>query len=403
MQVILVYSTLEDAITLTAEGVFFYGTAPVTSLKHHTLYLNMLLKLFLIHTLIFNTFATIQIVTPSPGAQSYFPSYDFYQDAPKYYNLTLVLLPAKLSEGCHLSSDPINNTLVTDRNIDGSSILVDWSEAMVKGCYEFAQLVSYSQALQQLGYPPLKAAIFTSSLESNFAFGNLYHESYGYYFTNKPDNIQLSLIAKDHGILFKAMLRTSINPTVQVLEVDLYQSILFLGYIVYRLYQFYCIHRMILDIRVGIYVASFVYLLIGICVDTNSVNGALGQVSIYISWLVGYLAYGGLLLTCFLKNLTTMELSERSRLGMRKLTILAFATIPGWILLMLTAILLASTLTATVVGYVANMIAYKLAGFQLFGVFFLILTLGEASDPNPSQKPETDGIASKYPSHPLPA
>ncbi|KAK9765488.1 hypothetical protein K7432_006141 [Basidiobolus ranarum] len=458
----------------------------------------MVKAVLLILTLLWRALATIQIIPDTPftsGALSYFSSYDFYQDSPDSYNFTSILLKAEILDGCRISPFSSNNTQLTYNNVSTMAIFISWKEASAKNCYEFSDIVSLlaslSKQLQSFNYPTLKVAVFTSTLESKFSFGNLYHESYGNYFRDKPSDIYLTIVAKDHGDILSNLLNAARNPPViqiwkepgpwnRLLQSPGFAvmqwlyfacSILFLIYITYRLYCFYVIHRIFIDVRVGIYVASFAYLLIGVCVDANKINGVVGQIAIYVSWLVGYLAYGGLLLTwgrivlemhgrtqrlrifytllyfcmgnftlvvillivgvsskiaivykiavimmtnevpvlfllnavllgyygcSFLRNLKVLELSARSQHCMRKLTLLAFATIPGWLLLMLTALLLASTLTATVVGYVANMITYRLAGFQLYGVFFLILALGEASEANSTQRSGNSGLNNEY-------
>ncbi|KAK9721373.1 hypothetical protein K7432_003480 [Basidiobolus ranarum] len=447
---------------------------------------------FLILVRIFSALAAIQFsrdANPAPlpfGMELSYPTHDFYEDFPNFYNFSTLLIKVELMNDCRLAPVPVANRTQTNyTDAESSAIFINWGEASKNDCYEFAEIVSqladYSKQLQSSNYPKLKVAVFTSTLESKYGFGNLYHESYGNYFKIRPADVYLSLVAKDHGIILDSIFNLTKSPLlVQIWEdpgpwnpllqspglaamhwIYLVISIFFLLYIIYRLYCFYLVYQRLLDVRVGIYVASFAYLLIGVCVDTNKVNGSLGQISIYVSWLVGYLAYGGLLLTwsrvvlnmqhrprnlrpfyillhfsmcnftvviilmilgvttrigliykiavilmtnevpvlfllnaiflcyygcCFLKNVKTMQLSERSKHCMRKLTLLAFATIPGWLLLMLTALLLASSLTSTVAGYVTNMVAYKLAGFQLYGVFFLILTLGESPEANGMQK-----------------
>ncbi|ORX99867.1 hypothetical protein K493DRAFT_299176 [Basidiobolus meristosporus CBS 931.73] len=321
--------------------------------------------------------ATIQLsqyanqLTMTPDLPLNYPSYDFYEDSPGFYNYSAILLRAELSSNCQLTPVPLRN--------NSQPTLPDASSSVVK------QLNGYAKLMQGLSYPSLKVALFTTALDSSYTIGNLYHESYGNYPKSKSDGVYLALVAKDHGLILGNLIDSANKPlSIQIWEDPGPWNQLLKS--------------------VGFAVMRWTYFAI--------VNGVLGQISIYFSWLVGYWVYGGLLLA-WCRVILNMQHRPRNlrpfylmlyfsminftvviTLMVAGLTLLAFATIPGWLLLMLTALLLASTLTSTVAGYVTNMIAYKLAGFQLYGVFFLILTLGENHQEAEMQKLPNDSSSS---------
>ncbi|ORX99866.1 hypothetical protein K493DRAFT_299175 [Basidiobolus meristosporus CBS 931.73] len=90
--------------------------------------------------------ATIQLsqyanqLTMTPDLPLNYPSYDFYEDSPGFYNYSAILLRAELSSNCQLTPVPLrNNSQPTLPDASSSVILINWEDASKKGCYEFAE------------------------------------------------------------------------------------------------------------------------------------------------------------------------------------------------------------------------------------------------------------------------
>ncbi|ORX66023.1 hypothetical protein DL89DRAFT_286580 [Linderina pennispora] len=235
--------------------------------------------------------------TITVGAQS-FDSFRFFQ-ADKNTELDGTFAPVRLNmqHGCTVK---MANTTRVDTEV---VVLAAWQEAMVAGCFSYAQIIS---AFAQVPLPQgtvVRGMVFSSSIaDDTLPMGSPMVEPYGFY---KSVETSACLILTRPATL-ELM---SQSPTVRVTAVSgpwntleksrgyaaqrylfFTISILLILYIFLEIGLMLCTQT-VWNKRMLMYVAAITYLLIFTLLRPYVMNNKAAQMTVFVSWIVGYMSF----------------------------------------------------------------------------------------------------------------
>jgi len=164
--------------------------------------------------------------------------HDHHQESPSWhiyhyhsssdYSFTGPLLQLKIDDhSCSLKFDQIDNFLASPdfyKNLTSSIGFLHWADARFSGCYEFSDITSHLDRLNQTwverGFPPLAALVFSSSIDSDQSFGGVHSDPTGSIHINQSQSFPLNIVGLDTGIHLSKTLLTSASPFVVTLTSD---------------------------------------------------------------------------------------------------------------------------------------------------------------------------------------
>ncbi|KAJ1661113.1 eukaryotic translation initiation factor 5B [Dispira simplex] len=126
----------------------------------------------------------------SQGFVTTVPLRNFYGDSSNSYNVSGVLLPLTVGQGCRLELTNSNDRVESMSEVSHNVMLVDrWARVWVR-CGIKAELLRrlprLARRVQALGWPPVRLVVFPSTSDEVDTFGDPRQETYGRWWTVKP-------------------------------------------------------------------------------------------------------------------------------------------------------------------------------------------------------------------------
>ncbi|KAJ1953528.1 hypothetical protein IWQ62_005970 [Dispira parvispora] len=151
----------------------------------------------------------------SQGFVTTVPLRNFYGDSRNAYNISGVLVPLIVRQGCRLELAISKDSVETQSEASDSVLLVDgWAKVWAQ-CGSKAELLrrlpQLAQQIQALGWPPVRLVVFPSSSNEVDTFGDPRQETYGRWWTVKPAETALGLIPADsvEGLNLNGLLKVT--------------------------------------------------------------------------------------------------------------------------------------------------------------------------------------------------
>ncbi|KAJ1993073.1 hypothetical protein H4R33_000785 [Dimargaris cristalligena] len=261
--------------------------------------------------------------------------WDFFGDTNvKYYEYEGPVFRLQFRHGCKVIMPSAKWELDEVGTWFSTIIFVHFREAKHYGCMSFTQLIKQlppvMSALVELGYPPVKLALFGSRVDEIKSFGPPEVELPDNYFWHRPPGLNLALIGRDTAIWINHRFLSGGNSTIlgratqdpgpwnRMIHQPAWEFLRAFTYITHGIAASYACYQLVItlyrcrgrpNVTAAIFLLAMYYLIVNAVCQYGDLQSNGGYTAIFISWSTNSMAFS-LMVFLWVKTMHYLEISR---------------------------------------------------------------------------------------------